>query len=80
MRTSLSADISIIFVLILFVICTRTSDSARLNLLAHRYLIFDLYYYGNVSIRVCIGKHSCTSIGFNLCINALVLICVLVFI
>ena len=30
-------------------------------------------------IRVCISKHGCTSIGTNLCINALVLIRVLVF-
>ena len=90
MSTSLSADINIIFVcrlvfilifvLILFAICISTRDSARLSIMADLYLIFDVYYSANVFLRVCISKHGCTSIGTNLCINALVLIPVLVFI
>ena len=64
MRTSLSADISIIFVcrlvfilifvFILCVICTSTSDSVRLSIIANLDLTFNLYY--------------CTSDGTNLCI------------
>ena len=90
MSTSLSADISIIFicrlvfilifVFILFVICINTTGSVRLSIIANLCLIFDLYYYANMFIRVCISKHGCTSIGTNLCMNALVLIRVLVFI
>ena len=89
MSTSLSADISIISVcrlvfifisvLMLFVICNSTSDSVRLSIIAHLYLIFDLDYYANFFIRVCINNHGCTSIGTNRCINALVLIRVFVF-
>ena len=54
MSTSLSADISIIFVrrlvfififvLILFVICIGTRDSVKLSTIAE-VLIFDLHYY-----------------------------------
>ena len=89
MSTSLSADISIIFVrrlvfilifaFIICVICISTTDSVRLSIIANLALIFDLYCYANVFIRVCISKHGCTSIGTNLCINALVLIRVFVF-
>ena len=90
MSTSLGADISIIFVcrlvfmllfvLILFVKCINIRDSVRLSIIANLYLIFDLYYHANILIRVCIRKHGCTSIGTNLCTNALVLIRVFVFI
>ena len=67
MSTSLSADISIIFVcrlvfmlvfvLTLFVICSSTSDSVRLSIIANRYLIVDLYCYANIFIRVGISEH-----------------------
>ena len=87
---SLSADIStilvcrlvfiLIFVLIVFVICFSTSDSVRLSMIANLCLTFDLHCYANISIRVCISKHGCTSIGIHLSINALVLIRALVFI
>ena len=90
MSTSLSADISIIFVcrlvfilifvFILVVICISTTDSVRLRMIANLYVIFDLYYYANIVIRVCISKHGCTSIGTHPCIHALVLIRKLVFI
>ena len=73
MGTSLSADISIIFVcrlvfiLIfvfnLFAICLRTSGSVRLSIVANLCLILELYYYASIFIRVCISKHGCTSIG-----------------
>ena len=56
------------------------SDSVRLSIIANLCVIFELYYYANISIRVCISRHGCTSIGTNLCINALVFILVLVFI
>ena len=82
MSTSLSSDISIIFVchlvfisifvLILFVVCISTS-----GIIANLSLIFDLCCYANFFIRVRISKHGCTSIGTSLCINALVLIRVL---
>ena len=84
MSTSLSADISILFVcrlvfilmlvFILFVTCISTTDSVRLVIIANRYLIVDLYYYATIFIRVCISSHGCTSIGTNLCFNLLVLI------
>ena len=71
MSTSRSADISIIFVwhlevilifvLTLCVICVSTSDSVRLRIIANLCLVFDLYYYANIFIRVCISKHGCTS-------------------
>ena len=90
MSTSLSADISIIFVCRLvfilifvfrfFVTCISTTDSARLSTIANVDLVFDLYCSAKMFIPVCISKHGCTSIGTNLCINALVLIRVLVFI
>ena len=90
MSTSLSAAISIIFVcclvfililvFILFAICINTTDSLRLGIIANLSLIFNLYYSADVFIRVCIRKRGCTSIGTNLCINAVVLIRVLVFI
>ena len=87
MSTSLSADISIvfvcrlvcilIFVFILFVICIGATDSVRLSVIANLYLISDLYYYAHVFVRVGISKHGCTSIATNICISALVLIRVL---
>ena len=90
MSTSLSADISIIFVcrlvfififvFILFVICITTAGSVRLSIIANICLIFDLHYSVIFLIRVCISEHGCTSIGTSLCINAFVLIQVLVFI
>ena len=90
MSTSLNADISmifacrlifiLIFVLILFVICISTSDGVGLSIIANLCLIFDLYYYAEIFIRVCISKHGCTSIGTNLCTNAVVSIRVLIFI
>ena len=91
MSTSLRADISVIFVcclvsifilvLIPFVICISTSDSVRLSIIANLCLIFDVYYYANsFTNHVCISKHGCASIGTNLCINALILIRVLVII
>ena len=63
----------------LFVICISTTDSVRLGIMANLYLIL-LFCYAIVFFRVCISKHGCTSIGTHLCINALVLIRVLVFI
>ena len=57
-----------------------TSDSAKLSIIADPDSIFDLYHYANIFIRVCISKHGCTSIGTNLCITALLLIRVLVFV
>ena len=76
MSTSLSADISIIFVcrlvfmlifvFILFVICISTTGSVRLSIIANLCLVFDLCYYASIFIRVCISKHACTSIGTNL--------------
>ena len=64
----------------LFVICISTTDSVWQSIIANLYLIFDLYYSANIFIRVCISKHGCTSIGTDLCISALVLTRVLVFI
>ena len=64
----------------LFAKCISTSDRVRLNILANLYLIFDLYYHANIFSRAYISKHGCTSIGTDLCINALVLIRILVFI
>ena len=79
--TSLSADISIIFVcrlvfilifvLTLCVICIRTSHCVRLSNIANSFLIFDLYCFAHIFIRVCISKHGRTRIGTNLCTNAL---------
>ena len=90
MSTSLSADISIIFVcrlvfiltfvFIFFVICISTTDNVRLRAIANLCLIFDLYFYANIIICVCISKHGCTSIFYKSSINALVLIRVLLFI
>ena len=93
MSTGLSADISIlfacrlvfilIFVFILFVIYISTTDSVRLsNLVLLRiftYFLICIIIYANMFICACISKHG-TSIGTNLCISALVLIRVLVFI
>ena len=62
----------------LFVICISISDRVRHSITASLYSTFDLYYYANIFIRVCSRKHGCSSIGTNLCINALVLIRVLV--
>ena len=80
MSTSLNADISIIFlcrsvfilifVFILFAICISTTNSVRLSIITNLCLIFDLYYYDTILIRVCISKHGCTSVGTNLCITA----------
>ena len=64
----------LIFILILFVTCMSNSDSVRLSIIANLCLIFYLYYFANLFIRVCIRKHGCTSIGTNLCINALILL------
>ena len=90
MSTSPGADISkafscrlvfiLTFVLILFVICISTKDSARLSIFANLSSITCLYYYANIFIRVCISKPGCASIGTNLYINALVFVRVFVFI
>ena len=48
--------------------------------IANLYLLFDLYDCANIFIRVSIRKYGCISVGTNLCINALVLIRILVFI
>ena len=73
--TSLSADISIIFVchlvfIIIFVfivICISTTDIVRLSIITNLYFIFDLYCYANIFFRACISKHGFTNIVTNLC-------------